>query len=499
MAASIVAALFLGAAAGWLLRRDAAPAVAANDTPAPWIAPVAFLASDSGCNWGADSAKFNGVGSTVQLGDEITLYEGIAEFRLSSGVSVSVEGPSAFFITSPTSIVAQHGKLTVYVPAHVKNFRMLASSCRVTARGAEFGIDLAGSRIDIHAFLGQVFVSRSPFHDPIDDSPLSAEGVAVARGEADLASGTKLAKAVIENRRALSLVSEGDDVRVAGWSAARSGEFSTKLPMGGDLPITDKYVEGVLAAGPVGYWRFEELRDSKARNEIKGGIELNVVDNVRLSGGMQNRALDFSQMETSSYLISEEPLESLAGGDYSVEFWMKPSHFHRGGIIGLMKDPRIERGQHALLLETKEPLPGLEYRYPKRLRFLHRDPPSNDFETGTSCYSGSQYRVRRWQHVVAVKKTKEAQMRLYMNGKLAATAKESSSLASDLYLVLRWTPGVKDDRHFFGFLDELAVYDRALTKDEVEIHYNLIRWSPKTPEAAEVRSRPATKLERHSI
>jgi hypothetical protein len=178
---------------------------------------------------------------------------------------------------------------------------------------------------------------------------------------------------------------------------------------------------------------------------------------------------------------------------------MKPSHFHRGGIIGLMKDPRIERGQHALLLETKEPLPTLEYRYPKRLRFLHRDPPSNDIETGTSCYSSSQYRVRRWQHVVAVKKTKDAQMRLYMNGKLAATAKESSSLASDLYLVLRWTPGVKDDRHFFGFLDELAIYDRALTKDEVEDHYNAVRWSAKTPEASEVRSQPTARLERPSI
>jgi hypothetical protein len=71
-----------------LVRREA------KLTPSPAATPAAFLTSSTGCAWGAGSSKLQTVGSSVDLGDEISLQEGIAEFRLASGVYVSVEGPA---------------------------------------------------------------------------------------------------------------------------------------------------------------------------------------------------------------------------------------------------------------------------------------------------------------------------------------------------------------------------------------------------------------------
>jgi hypothetical protein len=261
--------------------------------------------------------------------------------------------------------------------------------------------------------------------------------------------------------------------------------------MGGELPISSKYVESVLATKPIGYWRFEQLDDAAAKNEIAGGIDLRVEGNVRLAGETRNHVLDFTQIDSSAYLISKEPLQALAGSDYSVEVWMKPSHFHRGGFVSLMENPEVARGQHGLLLETHGAITSPSLRTPKRLRFLHRDPPASGIDTGTSCISTHSYRARRWQHVVATKKGDT--MRLYLNGQFTAAAKDSSSLAAGLFLVLRWTAGVTDDRFFYGQLDELAVYDRALSKAEIENHYTAVRWSSKTRGAAKDRAPEVAK------
>lgn len=485
VALATCAALVVGSVLGWWLRSRDLPVASTPSATDIRVTPVAFLEADNGCSWGTDSVQLHGVGSAVSSGDDITLYEGTADFRLSSGVSLSVEGPASFVIASPKAVALQHGRMTVYVPDGVQDFRMLAGMCRIAARRGEMGVYIAGNRTEVHAFWGEVVVSSSAFHETFDSDTAAA---ATLREEKDLPVGEMLTRAVVGPRRALSLTGDSDSARIAGWSGSRSYEFAPKLSMGGELRISRKYIESVTASKPVGYWRFEELDGAMAKNEISDGIGLHVKGNVRLGGVAQNRVLDFAQMDSTGYLISDETLQSLGGGDYSVEIWMKPSHFHRGGLVSLMENPEVERGKHGLLLETHAATTSPAQRTPKRLRFLHRDPPMNGYETGTSCTSSSHYRVRRWQHIVATKKG--SQMRLYINGQLSGTAKDRTSLETNLFLVLRWTAAVKDDRYFFGELDELAVYDRALEKEEIETHYSSVRWSTK---AATTTSRASTK------
>jgi hypothetical protein len=111
--------------------------------------------------------------------------------------------------------------------------------------------------------------------------------------------------------------------------------------------------------------------------------------------------------------------------------------------------------------------------HPGRVRFLHRDPPSYEFALGTSCFSKTPYGLRQWQHIVAVKDGPE--MRLYINGEVAASAEDNTPLSDGLELLVGQLDRERDWRPFVGQLDELAFYDRALSDPEIQRHYHLVR------------------------
>ena len=62
--------------------------------------------------------------------------------------------------------------------------------------------------------------------------------------------------------------------------------------------------------------------------------------------------------------------------------------------------------------------------------------------------------------------------KIYVNGKLDGTLANPGGYANnDLMLRIGWDPHA-EERHFVGVIDEVAIYDRALTANEVEQNMN---------------------------
>jgi hypothetical protein len=461
----------LGGVTGiWWIGRGAPEAQVRVAMAEQLATPVAYLTLANGCDWGRNASQVQAVGSAVKLGDEITLHEGIAEFRLSSGVSLSFEGPAALVITSPTSLILQHGKATVHVPWAVTDFNMLAGPCRINASEAEFGVRVIGGEIGIHAFIGQVLAAPAFEGESVDEHDAEPK----ICDEAGLASGSEFSKVVIAAGRGLALANQSNVTKVTGWHTAEAAAFATKLPMAGGLPITPAYVNAVVASKPMDYWRFEERKGDLVSNEIVGGSELKIVGDVRFVGSSSNRAIELGRPGSDGFLLSKNAIDRLVGPEYSVELWVKPSHLHDGSPISLATHlPSEERERHAFYLQ----LCGPSQKYPanmrNRVRFLHRDPPSVSSATGTSCYSSDLYLVRRWQHVVAVKNA--TQLRLYVDGELTATEHDESSLAANLDLIVGQAGPRRRIHPFIGQLDELAIYDRALSHEELMNHCKAVQ------------------------
>jgi hypothetical protein len=444
------------------------------DRVGPRVTPVAYLASSNGCSWGAGSPQVPTVGSSVRLGDEITLYEGIAEFRLASGVALSVEGPAALVMTSATSAVLQHGKVTVHVPWTAPEFRMVSGECRLEARDAEFGVDLTRTRLEVHAFSGSVSVAQSPFESGFTASKGSADDVDDVHDFVPL---------TVEPGTAIALVRDLNGLKPPVKAAADHKRFATNLSMGGNLPVGRPYVDAVLAAQPVGYWRFESVDGGIARNEIAGGMSLKVIGDVPLSGGGANHVAEFGRPPGSGRLLSDRPIEELSGAeDYSFETWVKPSHFHRGVVLALTTGPQGSETEEPDLfgfrLELQRGFTANGRGRPGSIRFLHRNPPTPG--GGTSCYSNRLYELRHWQHVVTVKQG--AAMHVYLDGKKVATAADATPMARGFYLMVGQC--VSEAKFcYVGQLDELAVYRRALSAEEIAKHYKLVQPGPRqTPD-----------------
>jgi len=75
--------------------------------------------------------------------------------------------------------------------------------------------------------------------------------------------------------------------------------------------------------------------------------------------------------------------------------------------------------------------------------------------------------------VAAVKDGTE--MRLYVDGRQVGKARDESPTPEGLHLVIGQLYTETVERFFIGQLDEVAIYDRALSPEEVRRHHELLR------------------------
>jgi hypothetical protein len=263
--------------------------------------------------------------------------------------------------------------------------------------------------------------------------------------------------------------------------------------MGSDhLIVSPEYVREIVAAQPLVYWRFEDDDPRQAANEMGGSYVAQLTgeaDRVRQAG---NASLELgaglSDQALQSYMFCDQPLGSDFRKGYTLEAWFKPSHYHWGSVIGFLGDPEQPgwRAPHGLLLEIGGPRStDSEIEHPGRVRYLHRNPPGGDFNSGTSCFSEDVYELRKWQHVVAVKTS--TQLKLYVNGALAAEKDDPTTLPPGMKIIVGQLDREQFYRKFIGQIDELAVYPRPLSEEEVIRHYKLIRpsWPVPKPRKAD--------------
>jgi hypothetical protein len=470
----IIGALLTGGALGWILgslSQKSTPLAGserlgnfADNKAQSVIHPVAYLDSETGCDWTTSSSNLTGVGGGVQVGDEIVLCEGIASFRLAArDVLLSVEGPATLIITSPNSAVLQQGKVTAHVPWNGSEFSLIAGSYRLKTNNGEFGAEVNGNTTAVHVFGGEITTVNAPL-------PLTKANGRVGKDDLDIENVPNPLPIVIGENRAVELTTGSDSTVATRYFDADRTHFATKLSMSGRLPITTRYINAVKKSRPTGYWRFEAVESGEIRNEITNGTSLAVTTGLSLPGDQSNHVLEVGQSYERGNLVSVGTMDALAKRDYSVEVWMKPSHHHYGFLVSIAEqqldrfDEQLESKTFLMILQPE--------RYPKSpgtIRCANRNPlgfSSHD------CWSDELYHLRRWQHVVAVKG--KSTLVLYLDGKIVGSSKGSKPMLPGMHLVVGRPYPSSPQSSFYGQLDELSVYDHALTAEEIKLHFNAV-------------------------
>ena len=427
----------------------------------------ARLMHGTACVWGPEMRSRLSSDDNLRSGDALNLIEGLAELELSwptrGSATLRLEGPAGLVLMADGGANLNYGKLTANVDLQYDNFALETPLGRiVVANDARIGVAASTGAVEVHVFQGEAEIV-SPW-----------------------TSGTRtLDKLVVRAGRSIRLAAtEAGTVNVARGRASLS-HFASQVSMSSDLlDISDEYVADVKQAAPVSYWRFDTPVDGLVRNEMGDKYHGRVAgepDWVDERGNMTiqfGTGLDADVLR--AYVVADRPWEGVASHSYSIELWAKPSHYHLGALAGLVSPPgneKVAQGLHGVLLELGGPRAFYSsIEHPGRVRFLHRDPPSYEFALGTSCFSKTPYGLRQWQHIVAVKDGPE--MRLYINGEVAASAEDNTPLSDGLELLVGQLDRERDWRPFVGQLDELAFYDRALSDPEIQRHYHLVRPIP---------------------
>lgn len=373
-----------------------------------------------------------------------------------TGVALVVEGPADVELLSFDKVHVRSGRLRARVPEGAEGFVVSGPGSAVVDLGTEFGLNIgADGKMKGKVFKGMVEAAllneagtyrRSRMMDP------KSHGFNIDPEAEVIDSG----------------IQDSDFVPL--WKQAKS-----------PLVLDRRYRDAIIQAQPWGYWRFETLAAGLIPNEISGGASLRAEGPIHLSSpGNGNRSVVFEPGETGQYLTVDGLWEPPRHPGYAIELWFMSQGIAHAALATLLEDSPAVRVNHSselhfkFLLELTSRVRG-KLHQPASLRLLHRFPTS--YNGGDNLYSKINYMPWKWHHLVG--QLREDRMELYLDGEPTPPLQvdpDYVNRASQILLGrLTTLPKHNEDtsRPFVGWMDEVAIYNRPLSSDEILSHYRL--------------------------
>ena len=222
--------------------------------------------------------------------------------------------------------------------------------------------------------------------------------------------------------------------------------------------VASEYVTAILADGPQLYYPLGDTpQDWAGANPPTFGSGVSAQ-----MPGIQNSSTGHSSFNGASdgRVSSSRPIS--AGQEFSTELWFRTTSSRGGKLIGYGNShtgTSSSYDRHVYMSDNGRLIFGV---YPEGVRTVESTPGYNDGQ---------------WHHVVAMQGT--SGMALYIDGALAAS--DQSVTTAQAYNGhwriggdnLNGWPGRPSSDHFTGDIDEVAVYDRALSSAQVSTHYGI--------------------------
>jgi hypothetical protein len=391
----------------------------------------------------------------------LRLRAGRVTLAFFGGATLTAEGPADIDLVGRDRVFCRHGKLRVRVGPGGEGFTVGAPGSEVVDLGTEFGLNLEpGGKARLMVFEGEAAVS--------------------VLGN----DGRPLRSALIEGSKSVEVDPGAAGIR----EVPAKPETFVRLPdaVPPALDLDPGYPAAVLAARPWGYWRFDRLDGQVAANEVAGRPALYARGGVRLDGEPgRNRWAVFDAGDHTQALILDGTWTPPRATGYAIELWVQAADLSpdvpgQTALVSAIASPEGEDEEHISYLE----LTARSRRSPHEpcaVRFLDRWPAAT--RGGVNAFSRRTFIPYQWHHVVGQKAGPN--LEVYVDGELVgssptdAAGDDGRATTGPCRLVVgrlkQWSVSGNgiEVRPFEGRLDELAVYDRPLTADEIRQHFRL--------------------------
>ena len=235
-----------------------------------------------------------------------------------------------------------------------------------------------------------------------------------------------------------------DDVRVYNRSLS-SGE------------IADIYNMGIpnINAGLVGWWKFDEASGTSAADSSGNAITGTLVNTPTWVAGKINNALNFDKASYRHVTLASNAALAMASGSFTFAAWINPTAFNTDawhGIIGCS----VAQGASYGIADS-----GGTSRRIKLTRVN-----SVDFATGTQAIS-----TGAWQHVAVVMNRARTSLTYYLNGVAETITYDATTFDTGKQSDTIGTRLAGTDNYFDGKIDDVRIYNRALSAADVAALY----------------------------
>ncbi len=432
---------------------------------------VATLTAERDAQWGGAASAAPATGDMLRVGDRLTLTQGFAEITTNRGAIAILEAPASIELLDNENALRLHrGKLVGICETETsQGFVVHTPHMDITDLGRRFGVqaDAASGAGTVTVMEGMVLAqSAAP-------SPDAFEPVVLGKGQArriDAATGVLETIALTE-----------------------APVFQQTLP--------HPYVAQVLADEPIAYWRFEDDAGKTIANEVSADFGLRVMGPADLSeAGVIGRAGRLSnESQPFSWFQMQGQLDRLSQTDmFTISCWYRVDKSRRVATLFSLfdrdGDVAADPFRHIAVLEfqrgddaTSRSIPG----YKKwSVRAVFASPPKVNAFSGENLFSQRPYSADTWQHIALVKQGQT--MRLYLDGLPVGSIPVDQEVPANGQVSLGLTlkspvnPGPQDgiidgQRPMNGLIDEVAIYDKALTAEQVAAHYALATENEDNP------------------
>ncbi len=408
---------------------------------------LAVVVKATGARWKTSGGRVPKEGDLLPQ-CRLDVAEGRVMLSMLSGVTVIVEGPADIELLSMDRITCHRGKLRTKVPEGAEGFVVTGPNSAVIDLGTEFGINI-----------NQDGKSRGK----------------VFKGEVEAAligtTGSMRRSQIIKEESEAFEIDPGTGF-IGPLRAPEEFVTTTNSDLA-PLVLAPGYRDSILAAHPKCYWRFDSLRDGKIANEVTDAAPLLAIGPIKLAGtSNDNRCVVFGSGENDQYLRMDGSWKPDKSRGFAIELWFQSDMIGHAALAGLLA-PK-DTTNHLTLLELTSSSRRTLFP-PASVRSLYRWPASRG--GGENVFSSNIYIPYRWHHVVT--QLAADRMELYLDGVLQTSQpieRRGSEVCQFLLGRLSTLTGSDTIHHtgyrrpFVGLMDEVALYDRPLSSEEVRAH-----------------------------
>ena len=213
------------------------------------------------------------------------------------------------------------------------------------------------------------------------------------------------------------------------------------------LPANVACAQEFVTDGLIGFWTLDEdTIDGNTARDVWGGNDGEIGGDPVMVEGKINKALEFDGIDDHVQLPD-------MGNEVAVtvELWAKTYSIRVGGLVSTF-DPAQWK-------------PGTVH-----FRFVGNENWSEvGMKDGGLCFVGEAIEEDRWYHMAYTSDTSVDELKLYVDGELVD---EAISGAAPNNLASLRMGSENEGRYFHGILDEVRIYNRALSEDEIKQNYS---------------------------